>query len=366
MDRVRCLAATVHYGPNLVLYTASSGRVAGLDELYLVIELDGRLMAFGEVRENIAYLTGIEPSAVRRAVIRLLDGIDWTDAPQAICDRLNADPGPHPAIARALVDCTLNDWIARLAGVPLAVSLGGGFRPALSTNQTLFWSEDAKFLTMAKDYVRRGFLDLKVRVGAGDFEHDLRRLGMVRDAFGDAVKIAIDVNGAWSFDEARHRLTALEPLHIAYAEQPIAAGDWERIAALAEQSPIPIMLDESIHSLADVSQVIVLGGQVWAHLKIVKLGGITPVMTAVRRLREAGVPFMIGQMNEGSGATAAACHCTMAAEPQYAELYGADGLLDDPVSGLAYRNGTVQLAPGDGLGVAIDTSKTSCIWEKRL
>ncbi|CAK8737354.1 hypothetical protein SODG_001077 [Sodalis praecaptivus] len=51
---------------------------------------------------------------------------------------------------------------------------------------------------------------------------------------------------------------------------------------------------------------------------------------------------MIGQMNEGAAATAAALHVTHLTRPRFAELYGADGLGDDPVSGLRYQHGTVQ------------------------
>jgi len=63
-------------------------------------------------------------------------------------------------------------------------------------------------------------------------------------------------------------------------------------------------------------------------------------MAAARRLTDAGIPFMIGQMNEGAAATAAALHVACATSPAFAELYGADGLIDDPVSGVSYTAGT--------------------------
>ena len=74
---------------------------------------------------------------------------------------------------------------------------------------------------------------------------------------------------------------------------------------------------------------------------------------------------MIGQMNEGAAATAAAYHCTIATNPAHAELYGADGLIDDPVRGVSYANGTIRVEPTPGLGVQIDTRNRETLWEIR-
>jgi L-alanine-DL-glutamate epimerase-like enolase superfamily enzyme len=70
---------------------------------------------------------------------------------------------------------------------------------------------------------------------------------------------------------------------------------------------------------------------------------------------------MIGQMNEGAAATAAALQVCFATAPRWAELYGADGLLDDPVSGLSYQAGTVCVAGPAGLGVSFDSRLTQPI-----
>ncbi len=144
---------------------------------------------------------------------------------------------------------------------------------------------------------------------------------------------------------------------------PIAAGDWAALGRLAASSPVPIMLDESVTGAADVERICDAGGRLWAHLKLVKLGGIGPTFRAARRLAAAGVPFMVGQMNEGAAATAAALHVVHATAPAFAELYGADGLTDDPASGLAYGDGTVSLAAVPGLGVTFDASRAHLIRE---
>ena len=123
------------------------------------------------------------------------------------------------------------------------------------------------------------------------------------------------------------------------------------------------MLDESVGTPDDVSRICGYGGRILAHLKLVKLGGIGPTVAAARQLTAARVPFMIGQMNEGAAATAATLHVACATRPAFAELYGADGLIDDPASGLTYSNGAVQAPNTPGLGVGFDAAATKLIGE---
>jgi L-alanine-DL-glutamate epimerase-like enolase superfamily enzyme len=179
------------------------------------------------------------------------------------------------------------------------------------------------------------------------------------------VKIAADANGRWSTTEALEKLDALAGYDLAYVEQPVPPGDWTAVDRLAERSPLPVMLDESVATQDDIARICTYGGRVLAHLKLVKLGGIAPTVAAARRLSGAGVPFMIGQMNEGAAATAAALHVACATAPAFAELYGADGLIDDPVSGVSYMAGTVHADHASGLGVAFDAAATHLIGDFR-
>jgi L-alanine-DL-glutamate epimerase-like enolase superfamily enzyme len=361
---VRLLAASLHYPPDLVLHTASSGRITALDELYLVIQRDGALAGFGEIRENVAYLTGLAPATVREGVTTLARSLDWSLSQEEIAAQFAQSAGA-PAISRALVDTALVDWAAREKGIPVAELFGSPFVSSHATNQTLFVSDNAELLAMAERYVDRGFRKLKLRVGARSFREDHDRLAILRARFGDGIELAIDANGVWTLEDAIANLRAIVPLGLAYAEQPIAAGSWDAALRLAAASPIPVMLDESIASPADIDRVIDAGGKLWAHLKIVKLGGITPTIESARRLAAAGVPFMIGQMNEGAAATAAAYHCAVATQPAHAELYGADGLIDDPVRGVSYEDGEIRIDPAPGLGVSLEATGLTRIWEIR-
>jgi L-alanine-DL-glutamate epimerase-like enolase superfamily enzyme len=355
--------AMLSYGGGLLLQTASSGPVAGLDTLYLHLQEDN-VTAVGEVRINIVYLNGLQPETVLAEALAFLARVDWRrDAADLLADdQLSAGAS---APVRMLLDVALHDLVARLQAIPLTGMLAHGEQASIAhaTNQTLFISSPAQFLAQAEAYVARGFCDLKVRIGAGDFADDLHRLGVLRSRFGKSVKLAVDANGAWDFDNAKRWLSELEPFDLAYVEQPMPAGNFDLLLRLAEDSPIALMLDESVSGLEDVEAIVQASGRLWAHLKLVKLGGLKPTMLAIAALRKANIPFMIGQMNEGSVATAAALHLACASDPAFAELYGADGLINDPASGLSYRDGQLIGTQSAGLGLAFDLKKTHLLKE---
>lgn len=336
----------------LTLHTASSGSVSALDTLYFTLD-DGDTRATAETRLNCAYLN-------RYAAETLLDvardhaaRIDWNRAPSDLRNGIASSDLPAPV--RMLFDCALWDLTARRAGVPLAHLLAGqAVALNRATNQTLFLSSEADFDARGDAYVARGFRDLKVRMCA-DFGAGCARLARLRARFGADVTLAVDANGAWGVEDAPAMLDRLAVFDLTYVEQPIPPGDWDALSALAARSPIPLMLDESMAGPGDVAEIVArrdaAQGRLWAHFKLIKTGGITPALAAARALRAAGVPFMIGQMNEGGLATAAALHLACATQPDHAELYGADGLTNDPAPGLTYRDGrvTAPLAPGLGL-----------------
>src|SRR5437879_3111729 len=72
-----------------------------------------------------------------------------------------------------------------------------------------------------------------------------------RDAAGD-LPLQVDVNEAWSRDEALELLPQLAELGVEYCEQPLPAGD-PAGPEVKERSPVPIYVDEDCHTLTDVA-----------------------------------------------------------------------------------------------------------------
>jgi L-alanine-DL-glutamate epimerase-like enolase superfamily enzyme len=363
---LRLYGADLNYPPDLQVHTAASGLVASLSARYLEIERADGFSGAGEVRANITYLSHLPESAVDPAIRDLCLKLPWDAPPEEILAATQALNSQVPHVATAAVENALIEGMARHDGIPVAQWLGGSFKPAVETNQCLFWSPDERFDRLTKRFLDEGFRQIKVRIAVGDFAQDMARLTRLREHAGPDISIAVDANGAWNADEAVERLRALESIGLSYVEQPTTAGDWPAFRKALDSTSIPLMVDEGLASDADVDELCAIGERALAHLKIVKLGGPTPVAAAMKRFRDAGVGVMIGQMNEGAMATAITAHCVMALRPRYAELYGCYGLLDDVTPGASYAGGAIVTPRGPGLGTRFDVARCRTVWTEEI
>lgn len=333
------------------MQTAVSGRVDALREVYLSLDY-GDVVGRAEARTNIAYLTGIDEAALERRIETGLAGLALSASPEADRARLDDILPDAPPALRLLVENALLDAAARRAGASVATVLAGAPAPLASrTNQTLFLAPDDVTLARAEAYAARGFLDLKLRMGAGAPADDLRRARALRDRLGARLALSVDANGRWDRETARRMADALFEIGADYVEQPLPADDLDGLAALARGCRLGIMLDESVGTLACVARALDIHGGFLVHLKLAKLGGLDRLMAAARLAESRGAGVMVGQMNEGALATAAALAAAAAIRPAHAELYGADGLVDDPFEGLRYGEGRVEAGGPTGFGV---------------
>lgn len=348
------------YADGMVMHTALSGPVPSLDELRLVVTLNGELAALGSTRVNIAYLTGIDPEHVIAECRAMAASLDWSGYAAGLAAACHA---PLSTPARMLFEMAFMDASARVAGQPLSVYLGGPVTASLASNQSLFHAPDDVVVSRTKRYIARGFRDLKLRVGFRDFADDLALLRRLRLLDPDLL-LSADANGAWNEEAAADRLQELAPLGLRYVEQPVS--DWDSAARLASASVVPIMLDESLCDMAAVKRLARTRAAPLAHLKLAKLGGIDRLMQAGKLLRDAGIGVMVGQMNEGVVSTLAAAHAAAALGAPLCELYGADGIEGDPAGTLHYASGAVHLPTGPGLGLSHHDDCGTLIWETRL
>ncbi|MBF7688577.1 mandelate racemase/muconate lactonizing enzyme family protein [Acinetobacter rathckeae] len=356
--KIRLWYGKLHYA-GITLHTAASGAVNALEILWL--QLDD---AIGEVRLNIDYLHGYSATQVLQNVQRALAQWNSHACPKSLLEKVHTEGAGLLAPTRMLLDMALHNLLAKRAQQSLAQYLGATTPCALSfmTNQTLFWGSEAQMLHQAEHYVDRGFTQLKLRTGVADFATDLARLQRLRSEFGTSISLAIDVNGQWSLTQAQQAFPVLCDLGLSYVEQPLAPTEDDKLNMLYSFG-MPIMLDESLINDVAIDRLIMANGALWGHLKLVKFGGITPTLAVARRLQRGGIPFMVGQMNEGHAATSAALQLCRLLQPQFAELYGADGLIDDAVSGLQYHHGCVEVSNIDGLGVNFDATRATLIQE---
>ena len=244
--------------------------------------------------------------------------------------------------ARAAIDAALHDLQGKLVGRPVYQLLG---LPRLGppTSWTI-WLGDPDDMARRAEKVRGRFKRLKLKLGAGD-GLDGERVKAVY-AVADATPLQVDVNEAWSLDEALELLPGLANLGVEYCEQPLAAGD-PGGSQLKAASPIPIYVDEDCHTLADVAVCAERAHGI--NVKLAKSGGIREAVRMVHAARGLGLGCMLGCMVESGLGIAAGVH--IASLFDHVDLDGNLLIAHDPWPGVEFVDGVQAPAERPGLGV---------------
>jgi L-alanine-DL-glutamate epimerase-like enolase superfamily enzyme len=183
--------------------------------------------------------------------------------------------------------------------------------------------------------------------GLASAPNDLTILSSLR-AHTDA-PFRVDVNGAWSTEEALEKIPLLAAMGVELIEQPLARDNWEGMKQLYDMSPLPIFADESCVGEGDVDRCV--GYFHGINIKLTKCSGITPARRMVERARELGLKVLGGSMNETSVGTAALA--ALGPMLDFADFDGPLLLEGDIADGLNYADGKVVPSGEPGLGISM-------------
>jgi len=243
--------------------------------------------------------------------------------------------------ARAALDAALHDLQGKLLGQPVWRLLG--LRQAGPPTTWTIWLGDPDDMARRAEKVRGRFKRLKLKLGGGD-GRDVERVRAVSEVAG--VPLQVDVNEAWSLDEALDALPQLAELGVDYCEQPLAAGD-PGGPELKARSPLPIYVDEDCHTLADVAACAERAHGI--NVKLAKSGGIREAVRMVHAARALGLGTMLGCMVESGLGIAAGAH--IASLFDHIDLDGNLLIARDPWPGVAFVDGVQVPSDQPGLGV---------------
>lgn len=254
--------------------------------------------------------------------------------------------------AKAAADIALWDLYAQCCGLPVYKLLGGGI-PLFVTDLTISVNSPDIMAKDAEYGVKCGYNVLKIKVGV-DPELDLARLKAVRGAAKDA-KIRIDANQAWTPKLAVRLLTQMQDagLDIELVEQPVKARDIEGLRYVTENSPVPVMADESVFSPRDALDIMQRRAADMLNIKLMKCGGLTDALKIASAAEVYGVECMMGCMLEAKVSVTAAVHLACAKNIiTRIDLDGPALCSEDPVNGGADFNGReISLPDRPGLGI---------------
>jgi D-arabinonate dehydratase len=141
------------------------------------------------------------------------------------------------------VDIALWDIMGKATGTPVYKLLGASRSrvPAYASGGYYASGKGPQQLAEeARSYKAMGFKAMKMKIGAEPLKVDLARVEAVREALGSDLQLAVDANNAYDFNAAVKMARLLEPLDLAWFEEPISGDCLEDSIRLADATDIPI------------------------------------------------------------------------------------------------------------------------------
>ncbi|MER6155249.1 dipeptide epimerase [Streptomyces sp. NPDC001868] len=343
----------------------SRSTMSARDAVWLTVEHDG-LTGHGEAVTSVYY--GLDADTLERLFADVATDLVRFRDPESALEALRSgepagSPETPPAVTAA-VGAALLDLVGKRAGSPVHRLLGAPSAPVAATARTIGITSPMRAGAEARRLAASGFEVVKVKAGAPDPEEDIERVRVVRDA-APRVRLLLDPNGAWTVAQAGALLPRFAELGVEAVEQPLAPGDPEALAALAERSPLPVIADEDAVGLEDVRR---LAGRVHGvNVKLAKCGGVHAALRIAESIEGSGTELMLGCLTASSLGLAPAVH--LADRARWVDLDGHLLLAHDPWTGIGGTDGFVRTTDLPGLGVhprAASGTATGAVAEARV
>ena len=243
--------------------------------------------------------------------------------------------------AKASVDIALHDLIGKLLQQPWYKIWG------LSPEKTPYTSFTIGIDT--PDVIRQKvdeaapYKILKVKVGV---PNDKLLIETIREKTNRP--ICVDANEGWTDKEtALEMIEWLSERNCLFVEQPLPKTMIDETAWLRERSPLPIIADEFLQRLDDVSRA--YGVYDGINIKLMKSTGMHEAYRMAVTAQALGMKTMIGCMTETSCAISAAAQLSPMCD--WADLDGNLLISNDCYDGIKITDGKITLCDRPGIGI---------------
>lgn len=269
------------------------------------------------------------------------------------------------------IEAAFWDLIGQEKGEPLWRLWGGASNelPVYASTGERRSPEEAG--TRARELAAQGFPAVKLRVHAASIEEDVAVVRSAREAVGPDVALGVDANQAWrvllveaapEWDLARATAfaKAIEPLDVAWLEEPLEMHAFADLAELRHRTRIPITggeLNGGWHDLAGAFEK----GAFDAYQPDACFSGVTDARRVAEECRRRGLQFTPHTWTNGIGFLLNAhVHAAWGTPGKLLEYpidppgwvpEARDGLLRRPI---VAEKGRVRLPDAPGLGAHVD------------
>ena len=178
------------------------------------------------------------------------------------------DMRPYPSMLFGLETAlmSLRPDAHQLFATPFAKGMEG-----IPINGLVWMGSYDEMLSRMEEKLKLGFRCVKIKIGAIDFDDELRLLALIRNRFSkETIELRVDANGAFAPSEALQKIEQLSRYDIHSIEQPIKQGQWESMARLCKDTSMPIALDEELIGVNEVTRKEELLDTIRPHYLVLK------------------------------------------------------------------------------------------------
>jgi muconate cycloisomerase len=285
----------------------------------------------------------------------------FEDLPGLIAERFaGLEAGRPSSAARCAIELAVLDAGGRAFRRSVGELLGPLVRPEVTYSGVLPLLPAPLMYAGALLHRALGVNTLKLKVGRS-LSEDLRNLRLLRAALGPGADLRVDVNCAWTVEQAIHSIQALERYGLSVVEQPVDKDDFDGLKRVSQAVEVAVMADESLRTIEDAERL--AGEQIvdMFNLRISKCGGLLAAQRMAQIAAEAGLACQLGTHPGESVILAAAGRqfATRTRALRYLETPGNILLKRDVARDrlLPRRGGLAPALSGPGLGVEVEDSR---------
>ena len=338
-------------------YWLSGGRLRfdHLDATFVKLETDAGLVGWGEGTPwGHTYVPAHGPG-IRAGLETLAPAILGQD-PRST-DRVERSMDlclPGHLYVKSPVDMACWDIAGQAAGRSIADLLGGRYETGTPIASSVSSGTPEEMLAEIERFREMGYYCHSAKVGS-DAEKDIERIRYLERHRLPGERILYDVNRAWTRAQASVVMNAVANLGVAVEQPGETLAD---IAAIRNNTTIPISVDESLVTLQDAIAIAYDGMAEIFGIKLNRVGGLTKA----RRMRDLAVANGIQMYIMATGgsvlADAEAAHLAQSTPEEFRLGCWScqDMITVDVAPGLGPRNqrGMLSVSDAPGLGFAPD------------